>query len=140
MDQLTCRSLIERAAQVRENARVPFSGFKVGAAVLAENGVIYVGCNMEISNMMQSVCAEQAALAHATAEGQNKFVALAVIGDTEQPISPCGRCRQMLVDFGYDWEIIMATTRNDQVRILSARELLPYAFAGSRTKKNSPST
>ena len=134
MDNKYKQTLIDLATQVRENARVPFSGFKVGAAVLGASGAIYTGCNMELSNMMQSVCAEQAALARATAEGEEEMVAIVIVADSERPIAPCGRCRQMLIDFGADWQVIMATTRNDAVAVALTGDLLPLTFQGTRRR------
>ena len=129
------QTLIRHAAEVRENARVPHSEFKVGAAILAEDGNIYTGCNLEISIMEHSICAERAALAKAVSAGQQKFQAIAVVTDTDPPTSPCGLCRQNLIDFGLDWEVIMATTRNDTIQIVKTIDLLPYTVFRSREKK-----
>ena len=134
MTQLTeevIQTLVYKSVEVRQNARVPFSGYKVGAALLAEDGTIYTGCNMEIANMMHTICAERAALAKATSEGRHHFKAIAVVGDSPDPISPCGICRQTLSDFGLDIQVIMVTTRSNERLIKTVGELLPHAFLGS---------
>jgi cytidine deaminase len=135
IEEKMIQTLIQHASEVRLNARVPHSGFKVGAAILADDGKIYTGCNLEIGTMEFSICAERAALANAVSAGQQQYRAIAVIADMEEPVSPCGLCRQNLIDFGLGWDVIMATTRNDEVRIVKTIDLLPYAFTGSGRKK-----
>ena len=135
MDDRMVKTLIEEAARVRLNARPVHSGFKVGAALLAENGQIYTGCNVEIGNMEHSICAERTAIVKAVSEGQQKFTAIAVIGDLPDPVSPCGLCRQNLIDFGPEIEVIMATTQNNRVTIVKAIDLLPHAFVGSNRNR-----
>jgi cytidine deaminase len=131
MDNKMIRTLVDQAARVRLNARAVHSGFQVGAALLAADGKIYTGCNVEIGNMEHSICAERAAIAKAVSEGQQKFSAIAVIADLPGPCSPCGLCRQNLIDFAPDMDVIMATTRSGEIQVVKATNLLPYAFLGT---------
>ena len=94
------KKLIEAARQAREKAYAPYSRFKVGAAVLTSDGKIYTGCNIENASYGMSNCAERTAIFKAVSEGETKLEALAVIGDTNTPISPCGACRQVIAEFG----------------------------------------
>ena len=91
--------LIAESKIARENAYVPYSNFPVGAALLGENGNVYHGCNIENSAYSMTNCAERTAFFKAVSEGVHTFNALAVIGDTEGPISPCGACRQVIAEF-----------------------------------------
>ena len=92
------KDLLRAATAVRERAHAPYSGFKVGAAVLA-GGRIYAGCNVENSSYPLSVCAERNAVAAAVAAGETRIDAVAVVGGTNRPAAPCGGCRQVLAEF-----------------------------------------
>jgi cytidine deaminase len=133
LDPQIIQELVEQARRARSYARVPTSGFAVGAALLAEDGTIYSGCNVEIASVLYSICAERTALVKAVSEGQQKFSAVAVVADSDMPVSPCGQCRQALFDFGPGLMVIMATTRNEQLQMLKISELLPHAYV--RPKK-----
>jgi cytidine deaminase len=120
--------LVENARQARKFARVPSSNFPVGAALLTQDGYIFGGCNVETSNTLYSICAERTALVKAISEGHQQIVAMAVIADAPEPVAPCGRCRQTLIDFSDDLIVLMATTQNDQIEIKTISELLPHAY------------
>ncbi len=124
----TVKKLIEEARKAREFAYTPYSGVKVGAALLAKDGTIFTGCNVEVSNYSATVCAERTAVVKAVSEGMTEFSAVAVIADRPEPCSPCGQCRQTLNQFAPEMEVIMATTQSDEVEIMSIAELLPRAF------------
>ena len=124
----TVRKLIEKARKAREFAYAPYSGVQVGAALLAKDGKIFTGCNVEVSNYSATVCAERTAVVKAVSQGVTEFIAVAVIADREAPCSPCGQCRQTLNQFAPEMEVIMATTQSDEVEIMSISELLPRAF------------
>ena len=98
----------------------------MGAAVRAESGKIYTGCNIENASYGLTVCAERNALFNAVGEGERKFTALCVVGDTEEPISPCGACRQVMAEFKVPC-IILANLQGD-VKEYTLEELLPYGF------------
>lgn len=118
--------LITLAAQVRERAYAPYSGYKVGAALLGASGQVYTGCNVENGVYPLGLCAEKAAVAKAVSEGERQFEAIAVV--TEDGGTPCGACRQVLSEFGLDMRVIIAST-SGAIRAFTVRELLPAAFA-----------
>jgi len=128
--------LIRSAEEARENAYAPYSGFKVGAAIICRSGRIYSACNMENASSGADICAERAALAKALASGERDPLAIVVVGDSSSPISPCGICRQSLVEFGEHILVIMANLQGEAV-MASVGELLPSAFT-SRFLGQSP--
>ena len=121
------RKLISEAKKARKRAYTPYSKFQVGAALLSTNGKIFTGCNIENASFGLAVCAERVAIFKAISEGSTKFEAIAVIGDTGKPCSPCGACRQVISEFGKDITLIMANLKGD-VKIKKIKELLPEAF------------
>jgi len=118
--------LIEQAIKAREYAYAPYSGFKVGAAVQARNGRIYSGCNIEDSSYGLSNCAERTAIFKAVSEGEQQLVAIAVVADTPEPVSPCGACRQVMSEFGI--EKIILTNLNGKRKDFTIEEILPFRF------------
>ena len=120
------KELLEAALAARERAYAPYSKFLVGAAVRAESGKIYTGCNVENASYGLTVCAERNALFSAVGAGERKFTALCVVGDTEEPISPCGACRQVMAEFKVPC-IILANLKGD-VKEYTLEELLPFGF------------
>ncbi len=124
------KKLIKIAEKARKKAYTPYSKFKVGAAVLSVDGKIFTGCNIENASFGLAVCAERVAIFKAISEGSTKFEAIAVIGDTNKPCSPCGACRQVISEFGEDIPLIMANLKGD-VKIKKIKELLPEAFGKS---------
>lgn len=126
-EELRVDELLQAATDVRERAYVPYSHFKVGAALLTASGRIIPGCNFENASIGATICAERGAVAHALALGERNFEALAVIADFSEPIMPCGICRQVLAEFAPDMPVIMANVQGDR-RTLTVRELLPGIF------------
>jgi len=122
-------SLIEQAKAALPNAYAPYSGFRVGAALLCKSGKTYAASNIENASSGADICAERAAVAKAIASGERDFEAIAVVGDTCEPIAPCGICRQSLMEFGRDILVIMANLKGDALTA-SVEELLPKAFTG----------
>lgn len=123
--------LIGLAQQAREEAYAPYSGFKVGAALESKDGQVYLGCNIEIVGYAATCCAERTAVFKAVSEGARSFSRIAIIGDTPEPITPCGVCRQTLSEFlDEDTEIVMTNLQGD-VLIMSMKEILPVAFKRS---------
>lgn len=120
--------LLEEATQARENAYAPYSKFKVGAAVLTEDGKVFTGCNIENASYGLVICAERCAIFNAVSEGYTKFKALAVILDDNEPGRPCGACRQVIREFGKDIVVIMSNLNGD-IDIETISGLLPKAFA-----------
>jgi len=119
--------LIKEAEKARKKAYTPYSKFKVGAAVLCDDGKIFSGCNIENASFGLSICAERVAFFKAISEGSTKIKAIAVIGNTNKPCSPCGACRQVISEFGEDIPLIMTNLKGD-VMIKKIKELLPEAF------------
>jgi cytidine deaminase len=121
------RELIEKALEARKQAYAPYSGFPVGAALLAADGRVFTGCNVENASYGLTMCAERVALFKAVSEGAREFVAIA-IACGESPCSPCGACRQVLAEFSPDIEVIMTDSRGQRVRREKLSTLLPGAF------------
>jgi cytidine deaminase len=119
--------LVESAREARDRSYAPYSGFRVGAALLTRRGNVYSAANVENASSGAAICAERAALAKAVSEGEREFEALAVVADSQEPVAPCGICRQNLIEFGDEIKVIMANTRGD-AEIATAGELLPRGF------------
>jgi cytidine deaminase len=122
-------SLIQEALDARMHAHAPYSRFRVGAALLAADGSVHRGCNIEISSFGLTCCAERTALFRAVADGHRRFEAIAVVADTAT-VPPCGMCRQALADFRTDLPVILATTEREY-RVVSLETLLPEPFVTS---------
>ena len=126
MNKQLIDKLYKKALEVRENAYVPYSKFKVGASLLTEDDQIYVGANVENASYGLSICAERNAIFKANADGKRKYKALMVVAETEGPVSPCGACRQVMTEFG-DYKVYLANLKGD-IKETSTYELLPYSF------------
>ena len=122
------RDLVIAATRARERAYAPYSHFSVGAAVAARSGAIFVGCNIENSSFPVTICAERVALASAIAAGEREFEAIALIAETDKPLSPCGMCRQVFVELAPNATIIMANLGGD-ILLASTNEILRLEFA-----------
>ncbi|HLS35747.1 MAG TPA: cytidine deaminase [Bacillota bacterium] len=120
--------LIEQAKHIREKAYTPYSNFNVGAALLTKSGEIYTGCNIENASYPVSCCAERVAIFNAISEGHKQFQGMAVVADTNGPVSPCGSCRQVMAEF-FDKDIpIYLLNLQDNVIETNIEELLPSSF------------
>ncbi len=117
--------LVALAAEARKHSHAPYSNFAVGAAILASSGRIYTGCNVENASYGLTVCAERVAVFKAVSEGEREFEAIAVV--TENGATPCGACRQVLMEFGDDIQVIVADAAGRQ-RTFALTELLPEGF------------
>jgi cytidine deaminase len=126
---LTKQELIAEALKAREFAYVPYSKFKVGAALLTEDGKVYKGCNIENAAYSLCNCAERTALFKAYSEGEKSFKMLAVAADTPGPVSPCGACRQVISELCSPNMPVILTNLNGQVKEMTVEELLPGAFS-----------
>ena len=135
------QELIRMALKARESAYVPYSDFMVGAALRAEDGRVFTGCNVENAAFTPTSCAERTALFKAVSEGVTKFTDIAVVGSrrgeiNQQITSPCGVCRQALFEFGGpELNVIMAKTPDDFME-RSMDELLPFGFGPSNVAGN----
>lgn len=124
---MTDEKLLELALDARKNAYVPYSGYAVDAALLAEDGRVFTGCNVENAAYGNTLCAERTALVKAVSEGCRKFTRLAVVGNSTDYCWPCGACRQMLYEFAPDLEVLVARKDHQFVKF-PLRALLPHGF------------
>lgn len=116
------------AATAMELAYAPYSQFRVGAALLLNDGRVVSGCNVENGSFGATICAERTAIFKAVSEGDKDFRALTIIANYEKPIPPCGMCRQVLCEFGGEKVVVMTNTSGD-CTIATFDEILPYQFA-----------
>ncbi|MEK6421334.1 MAG: cytidine deaminase [Burkholderia gladioli] len=125
------RTLIDAATQAREHAYAPYSRFRVGAALATHDGRLFHGCNVENASYGLCNCAERTALFAAIAAGcrPGDFAALAVVGETEGPIAPCGACRQVMMELGGPALPVVLANLRGEVRETTAQALLPGAFS-----------
>lgn len=123
--------LREAAVRVRENAHAPYSSFKVGAAIRAGSGAIFVGCNVENVAYPEGTCAEAGAIAAMVAAGETTLTEAYVVAGSDLPVTPCGGCRQKLAEFGAgDVSVTMATTGGVEQHT-TLGDLLPGAFGAA---------
>ncbi|MBL0176645.1 MAG: cytidine deaminase [Ignavibacteria bacterium] len=131
------RHLVDEARAARQFAHAPYSGFHVGAALLASDGTVTRGCNVEISAYSVTSCAERTALFAAVAAGKKEFAAIAVVADLDAT-PPCGVCRQALADFNPSMEIILVSD-DGSYRVVSLAQLLPEPFLPEHLAKHAKS-
>lgn len=125
MTEQEIRELVAAATLARTKAYVPYSGYAVGAALQTANGRTFIGCNVENASYGLGVCAERNAVFQAVAHGEREIQVVAVV--TENGVTPCGACRQVLAEFGPEMTVIVADVAGNQ-RIYALSELLPDAF------------
>jgi cytidine deaminase len=125
--------LAQKAVEAKSMALPTYSNFHVGAAILTKDDKIYTGCNIESSSYSLTICAERTAIFKAISEGERQFKAIAVAGDTEDFISPCGACRQVISDLCGNIDVIMVNSKNE-IKIEKISDLLPFAFNESDLK------
>ncbi|KHN75241.1 Cytidine deaminase [Toxocara canis] len=124
---IDANALVNAAKRAMEKAYCPYSKFRVGAALLTKDGTVITGGNVENASYGGTICAERSAVVRAVAEGHTEFKAIAVAGATAEPISPCGICRQFLVEFG-NMQVIMSSTLTNKRTEMPLSKLLPNAF------------
>jgi len=127
MDRGKIQELLKIAGKALENSYAPYSGYRVGAALMAKSGKIYTGTNIENASYGLTICAERVAVFNAVNNGEREFLAIAIVSDDpSKPPFPCGACRQVLAEFSPDMEVIVK--KGDEVIIKNLKELLPYSF------------
>lgn len=129
---MTYEKLVEKAYEALENAYAPYSNFKVGAALLTEDGKVFTGCNVECASFGGTNCAERTAVFKAVSEGYKKYTAIAVVGTSHEHTYPCGICRQVLNEFAPDIDIIL--DNHGEALVVNLKEMLPYGFGPSDLK------
>ncbi|MBF4694923.1 cytidine deaminase [Fusibacter ferrireducens] len=120
--------LVEKAYDAMTYAYVPYSKFKVGAALLTKSGKVFTGCNVESASLGATNCAERTAVYKAISEGYREFEAIAIVSSGRDFTYPCGICRQVLVEFGKDIDIIVA--KDYDYEVYKIDDLLPRSFTG----------
>ena len=127
------KKLVAAAKKVRLRAYSPYSKFKVGAAVRADSGKIYIGCNVENASFGLTACAERNAIAAAVADGEKKITAVAIVADTDELTPPCGACRQVIYEFGKNAEVMLANLKGKK-KTFRITDLLtePFSFKKKR--------
>ncbi len=123
---MDAKELMKMAIEARQNAYAPYSHFAVGAALLAESGKIYTGCNIENASYGLTCCAERNAIFAAVGAGERRFKMLAVAADSPEPVAPCGACRQVIAEFGIP--LVVMGNLKEATKTMTAEELLPYGF------------
>lgn len=127
--------LVEKAIDARQKAYVPYSKFKVGAAVLSGDDQLFLGCNIENASYGLTNCAERTAIFKAVSEGEKGIKAIAIVGDTDGPISPCGACRQVIAEFAEENTKIILSNLKGETAETSIKELLPGFFSSKDLNK-----
>ncbi|MCW8849518.1 MAG: cytidine deaminase [Melioribacteraceae bacterium] len=120
--------LLQIANKVKVNSYSPYSKFRVGAVLVTDEGTLYSGVNVENASYGLTNCAERSAIFNAVSSGERKFKTIVLVSDAEDFITPCGACRQVLMEIGgKDLEVVMSNSENE-IRILKLEELLPLSF------------
>ncbi len=131
LDRVTVEALAAAARRARRAAYAPYSRFRVGAAVLDEQGRVHTGCNVECGSYGLSNCAERVAIQKAVSEGARRVVAVAVAGPDRRELTPCGACRQVMEEFGTRFVVL---SQRGRVRAYAFQDLLPRAFHSPKGK------
>lgn len=132
MDE-TAERLLSAAHECRERAFAPFSGFRVGAAVEADDGTIFAGCNVESASYGLTMCAERVAIFSAVAAGRKRIKRISVVAESDILTAPCGACRQVIWEFGGDIPVTLSNL-NRKTETIRMSELLPKAFDSTYLK------
>ncbi|HZK28333.1 MAG TPA: cytidine deaminase [Thermoclostridium sp.] len=121
--------LVEKALEARENAYVPYSNFRVGAAVKTQNEKVFTGCNVENSSYGAAICAERTAIVKAVSAGESEIIAIAITSDSNDLTYPCGICRQVLSEFANENTKVICCNKNGEYKVYDMDEILPHAFS-----------
>lgn len=120
------KKLYELALKAKDFAYAPYSGFKVGAAALTSDGIVFLGSNIENSSYGATVCAERVAIFKAISEAKKNIVKIAIASDTKDFTYPCGICRQVINEFMPEGEIILGN--GNEIKVYNVSELIPHGF------------
>ncbi len=130
------KELLKSAIEIKKNSYSPYSKFKVGAAVLMENGKIYTGVNIENSSFGATNCAERTAIFKAISDDVRNIKAIAIAGDGDDLILPCGICRQVIAEFSDEDTEIVCGKNDREYKVFKVRDLIPKAFELKDKKSN----
>ncbi len=122
------KELIKLAEKAYENSYSPYSGIRIGAAIIAGSGKIYTGTNIENASYGATICAERSAISKAISDGETEITAVAVTGDLDDYAYPCGICRQVISEFMKPDMEIAVSGKNKEIKVFKLKELLPSAF------------
>lgn len=127
--------LVKLAVEMKKNSYSPYSNFRVGAVLVAGSGKIYTGVNIENASFGATCCAERTAIFKAVSEGEDVLRTLAIAGDSEDMIFPCGICRQVIAEFAGENLRILCSCPDGSYKVYSVKDLLPHAFLKSEVIK-----
>jgi cytidine deaminase len=125
---MTDLQLLKAAEEAKNKAYVPYSKFRVGAALLTKEGKVYTGCNIENASFGATNCAERTAIFKAVSEGEKEFAAIAINTDAESLTFPCGICRQVMVEFAHDLKLIIGNPEG-KYKVFTMDDILPNSFS-----------
>lgn len=125
--------LIQKAFEAKAKALPTYSKFHVGAALLTDDDKVITGCNIESSSYSLTICAERNAIFKAISDGERKFKAMAIVGDSPDFCSPCGSCRQVISDLCGEIDIVLINAK-EEIKVFKTSELIPFAFGDSDLK------
>ena len=128
------RQLVQAALEGSKNAYIPYSNYRVGAALLTASGEVFTGCNVENAGYSPTICAERTAFVKAISDGHQQFAAIAVV--SRDAASPCGVCRQFMFEFAPALKIIMADLDGQVSLVATLAELLPHGFGPANLEEN----
>ena len=129
---MNIKLLVDKAIEARKNSYSPYSKFKVGASILLKDGSYILGCNVENVSYGLTNCAERTALFKLVSDGYSKddVIAMAIVGDTSNPIAPCGACRQVMMELLNQDTLVVLANLNGNYLETTVKDLMPYSFGG----------
>lgn len=127
-NKFNIEQMLDLAINAMKYAYIPYSHFSVGACIVDENGTMYSGANIENASYGLSCCAERVTIFSAAAQGVRNILAICVVGNTKDPISPCGACRQVIREFAHKDIVIILSNVEREKKLLTMEDLLPYSF------------
>ncbi|MCB2833628.1 cytidine deaminase [Streptococcus dysgalactiae] len=125
---MVATDLVSLAIDASKHAYVPYSHFPIGAALKTKDGTIYTGCNIENASFGLTNCGERTAIFNAVSDGHKELAEIAIYGETQEPVSPCGACRQVMAEFFEPSSLVTLIAKNGQTLETTVGDLLPYSF------------
>ncbi|WP_093998606.1 cytidine deaminase [Streptococcus canis] len=125
---MVATDLVSLAIDASKHAYVPYSHFPIGAALKTKDGTIYTGCNIENASFGLTNCGERTAIFKAVSDGHKELAEIAIYGETQEPVSPCGACRQVMAEFFEPSSLVTLIAKNGQTLEMTVGDLLPYSF------------